>query len=120
MLVGLGLGEGIVGTVLTAVVIVMDHGVVPVDDGRDMDAAVDVDDGAILLGVQDHPTARVVDVVAMQAVGIPEGIVTVRIVQLAGSILPLLGGDAVADDLAGDVEKGADQQAVSFQKCRLV
>lgn len=107
---GFGIREGIVGAVPTAVVIVVDHGIVPVDleqlhhlsdDGRDMDATVDVDDGAILSGVEDHPTARVVDVVATQAVGIPKGIVAVGIIRLAEAILPLPDGDAVADDPAG-------------------
>jgi hypothetical protein len=108
---GFGIREGIVGAVLTAVVIVVDHGIVPVDleqlhhlsdDGRDVDATVDVDDGAILLRVKDHPTAGVVDIVTLQAVSLPEGIVSVGIVQLAGAVLPLFGGDAVADELAGE------------------
>jgi hypothetical protein len=94
---GFGIREGIVGAVLTAVVIVVDHGIVPVDleqlhhlfdDGRDVDATVDVDDGAILSGVEDHPTARVVDVVATQAVGIPKGIVAVGISSLPKRFSP--------------------------------
>ena len=84
-----------------------------------MDTTVDIDDGEVIPGVEDHPTAGVVDIVTLQAVSLPEGIVSVGIVQLAEALLPLPGGDAVADELAGDVEKGADQYSRLLSKMPL-